>query len=171
MPAGNHRQNRTGAFSFASYDDRFTGADATHALRQRGRPRGHAAGIGLMLAAVLLFSLNDVLGKWLVASYAVGQVLVLRSAASLAVLAPLAWRVLRRPATGPRQASGASTASEAALRSTRTWPTAAAGGRGFPQHVVQREQQDGWPSISPSCRRHGRGAAPLVEGHGWRQRL
>jgi drug/metabolite transporter (DMT)-like permease len=60
-------------------------------------PRGHAAGIGLMLAAVLLFSLNDVLGKWLVASYAVGQVLVLRSAASLAVLAPLAWRVLRRP--------------------------------------------------------------------------
>ena len=26
-------------------------------------PSGHAAGIGLMLASVLLFSLNDVLGK------------------------------------------------------------------------------------------------------------
>ncbi|MFC7473173.1 DMT family transporter [Dankookia sp. GCM10030260] len=60
-------------------------------------PRGHAAGIALMLASVLLFSLNDVLGKWLVASYVVGQVLMLRSLASLAVLAPLAWRVLRRP--------------------------------------------------------------------------
>ncbi|WP_431268120.1 DMT family transporter [Dankookia sp. P2] len=60
-------------------------------------PRGHAAGIGLMLASVLLFSLNDVLGKWLVASHAVGQVLLLRSAAALAVLAPLAWRAARRP--------------------------------------------------------------------------
>lgn len=58
-------------------------------------PRAHAAGILLMLAAVLLFSLNDVLGKWLVASYAVGQILVLRSLASLAVLSPLAWRALR----------------------------------------------------------------------------
>ncbi|MFZ4408828.1 MAG: DMT family transporter [Paracraurococcus sp.] len=60
-------------------------------------PRGHAAGIGLMLASVLLFSLNDVLGKWLVASNTVGQVLLLRSLAALVVLAPLAWRVLRRP--------------------------------------------------------------------------
>lgn len=60
-------------------------------------PRGHAAGILLMLAAVLLFSLNDVLGKWLVATYAVGQVLVLRSLASLAVLGPVAWRRLRAP--------------------------------------------------------------------------
>ena len=60
-------------------------------------PRGHAAGIGLMLASVLLFSLNDVLGKWLVASNTVGQVLLLRSLAALLVLAPLAWRVLRRP--------------------------------------------------------------------------
>ncbi|MEN0075954.1 MAG: DMT family transporter [Paracraurococcus sp.] len=59
-------------------------------------PRGHAAGILLMLAAVLLFSLNDVLGKWLVASYAVGQVLVLRSLAALTALSPLAWQRLRR---------------------------------------------------------------------------
>lgn len=54
------------------------------------------AGIAVMLASVLLFSLNDVLGKWLVATYTVAQVLVLRSLASLAVLAPLAWRALRR---------------------------------------------------------------------------
>jgi drug/metabolite transporter (DMT)-like permease len=54
-----------------------------------------AAGIAVMLASVLLFSLNDVLGKWLVATYAVGQVLVLRSLGSLAVLGPLAWRRLR----------------------------------------------------------------------------
>ena len=60
-------------------------------------PRGHAAGILLMLGAVLLFSLNDVLGKWLVACYAVWQVLVLRSLASLTVLAPLAWRAMRAP--------------------------------------------------------------------------
>jgi len=52
-------------------------------------------GIGLMLGSVLLFSLNDVMGKWLVASYAVGQLLVLRSLASLVVLAPLAWRAWR----------------------------------------------------------------------------
>lgn len=55
----------------------------------------HAAGILVMLATVLLFSLNDVLGKWLVASYAVGQLMVLRSLGALAVLGPLAWRALR----------------------------------------------------------------------------
>jgi drug/metabolite transporter (DMT)-like permease len=47
------------------------------------------AGIGLMLLAVLMFSLNDVLGKWLVATYSVGQVLLFRSLAALVVLAPL----------------------------------------------------------------------------------
>ena len=48
-----------------------------------------------MLASVLLFSLNDVVGKWLVATYAVGQVMVLRGLGSLMVLGPLAWRRLR----------------------------------------------------------------------------
>lgn len=52
-------------------------------------PNTHLAGILLMSAAVLLFSLNDVLGKWLVATYSVAQVLVLRSIAALVVLAPL----------------------------------------------------------------------------------
>lgn len=50
------------------------------------------AGILLMSAAVLGFSLNDVLGKWLVATYSVAQVLVLRSIAALVILAPFIWR-------------------------------------------------------------------------------
>lgn len=45
-----------------------------------------------MSAAVLAFSLNDALGKWLVATYSVAQVLVLRSLAALLVLAPLIRR-------------------------------------------------------------------------------
>lgn len=64
-----------------------------------GRPR-EALGILLMLGAGLLFALNDVLGKWLVASYPVGQVMVLRCLAALVVLAPFAWaarRALPRP--------------------------------------------------------------------------
>ncbi|HEX2509509.1 MAG TPA: DMT family transporter [Microvirga sp.] len=58
------------------------------------------AGIGLMLTGILLFSVNDVMGKWLVATYAVGQVLLLRSAAALLVLAPVLWRqgLPKRPA-------------------------------------------------------------------------
>src|SRR3954453_9168644 len=50
------------------------------------------AGIGLMLAGIFVFSVNDVMGKWLVATYSVGQVLLLRSAAALVVLAPFLWK-------------------------------------------------------------------------------
>ena len=46
------------------------------------------AGIAMMLLGILLFSLNDVMGKWLVATYTVGQVLLLRSAAALLVIIP-----------------------------------------------------------------------------------
>lgn len=45
-----------------------------------------------MLVAMLLFTLNDAIGKWLVTSYPVGQLLAIRSFAALAVLIPLAWR-------------------------------------------------------------------------------
>jgi drug/metabolite transporter (DMT)-like permease len=55
-------------------------------------PNRNLAGILLMSVAVLGFSLNDVLGKWLVATYAVAQVLVLRSIAALLVLAPMVAR-------------------------------------------------------------------------------
>lgn len=58
----------------------------------RGEQNQNLAGIALMSAAVLAFSLNDVLGKWLVATYSVAQVLVLRSIAALVVLAPFIWR-------------------------------------------------------------------------------
>ena len=50
------------------------------------------AGIGMMLLGILLFSLNDIMGKWLVATYTVGQLLLIRSAAALAVLAPFIVR-------------------------------------------------------------------------------
>ena len=60
-------------------------------------------GMGLMLLGMFLFAANDALGKWLVSSYSVGQVLLIRSAAALAVLAPFfiaygvrrLWRVER----------------------------------------------------------------------------
>lgn len=57
-------------------------------------PTRHAtlAGIAMMLLGILLFSLNDVMGKWLVATYTVGQLLLIRSAAALAVLAPFIVR-------------------------------------------------------------------------------
>lgn len=53
---------------------------------------GHALGILLMLGAVLLFSLNDTLGKWLVETFSVGQMLALRSFAALLLLAPFLLR-------------------------------------------------------------------------------
>jgi drug/metabolite transporter (DMT)-like permease len=46
------------------------------------------AGIGLMLAAMFLFSANDVLGKWLVATYGVAQLLLIRSLFAAIMLAP-----------------------------------------------------------------------------------
>jgi drug/metabolite transporter (DMT)-like permease len=50
------------------------------------------AGIGLMLAAICMFSFGDAAGKLIVATYSVGQLLLLRSCASLVLLAPLMWR-------------------------------------------------------------------------------
>ncbi len=52
----------------------------------------HLAGIGLMLLATFMFSMNDVLGKWLVATYAVAQILFIRSIASLTMIAPFVMR-------------------------------------------------------------------------------
>jgi drug/metabolite transporter (DMT)-like permease len=50
------------------------------------------AGIGLMLLGVWMFSFGDALGKYIVGTYSVGQLLWLRACASLALLAPLIWR-------------------------------------------------------------------------------
>ncbi len=51
-----------------------------------------AAGIGLMLVGCFMFSLNDTMGKWLVATYSVGQLLLIRSIAALILLAPFVYR-------------------------------------------------------------------------------
>jgi len=50
------------------------------------------AGIALMLLAVWMFSFGDALGKYIVATYSVGQLLLLRAAASLFLLSPAIWR-------------------------------------------------------------------------------
>ncbi len=52
----------------------------------------HLAGIGLMLLATFMFSLNDALGKWLVATYSVPQILFLRAIAALLLLSPFILR-------------------------------------------------------------------------------
>ncbi|RWX81830.1 DMT family transporter [Neorhizobium lilium] len=44
-----------------------------------------------MLVGMLMFALNDAMGKWLVASYGLGQVVMLRSLAALLILTPIVW--------------------------------------------------------------------------------
>lgn len=51
-------------------------------------------GILLMLVGDFMFALNDAMGKWLVASFSVGQVLLIRSLGAFFVLGPL---LARRP--------------------------------------------------------------------------
>src|SRR5581483_2875708 len=51
------------------------------------------AGIGLMVLAIFLFSVNDVLGKWLAGRYDAPQILLFRSFAALLVLSPAIARV------------------------------------------------------------------------------
>ncbi len=62
-------------------------------------------GIGLMVLGILLFALNDVMGKWLMSTYSVGQVLALRSLAAMLLLLPFAFRegwgnILKAPRPG-----------------------------------------------------------------------
>lgn len=52
-----------------------------------------AAGPLVMLLGMLLFALNDAMGKWLVSSYGLGQVILIRSVAALIILSPLLWKV------------------------------------------------------------------------------
>ena len=72
---------------------------ATTSLSDR---RAALAGIGLMTAGIFLFAVNDALGKWLVATYSVGQVLLIRSLAALSLLAPFIWRDRASFAQAPR---------------------------------------------------------------------
>ncbi len=68
-------------------------------------PRSGTAGLGvvLYLVGVSLFSINDALGKWLVADYGVGQLMMLRSIGAGVVLAPMILS-LRVNLIDPRQA-------------------------------------------------------------------
>ena len=50
------------------------------------------AGIGLMLLSIFMFSFGDALGKFMVATYSVGQLLWLRACAALLVLLPMIWQ-------------------------------------------------------------------------------
>ncbi|WP_426954372.1 DMT family transporter [Muricoccus radiodurans] len=51
-------------------------------------PTGATGGIIMMLLGVLLFAVNDTLGKWLVGAYTVGQLMLVRSIAGLCTMAP-----------------------------------------------------------------------------------
>jgi S-adenosylmethionine uptake transporter len=50
-------------------------------------------GIALFLTGVFFFALNDALGKWLVADYSVGQLMLLRSVGAAVVLIPMIWHL------------------------------------------------------------------------------
>ncbi|MBR0796494.1 DMT family transporter [Bradyrhizobium jicamae] len=50
------------------------------------------AGIGLMLLSIFMFSFGDAMGKFIVATYSVGQLLWLRACAALLALLPIVWK-------------------------------------------------------------------------------
>ncbi|MFB6417262.1 MULTISPECIES: DMT family transporter [Bradyrhizobium] len=50
------------------------------------------AGIGLMVLSIFMFSFGDAMGKFLVGTYSVGQLLFLRAWAALLLLSPLIWK-------------------------------------------------------------------------------
>ena len=65
--------------------------------------RGAVPGIGMMLLGMLLFAANDTLARWLVGAYAVGQLVLVRSIAGLAVMTPSLWRAgIRAVRLAPR---------------------------------------------------------------------
>ena len=67
------------------------------------QPRPAAlAGIGLMVLGIFLFCCNDALGKWLLGTYSVWQMLLIRSIAAIAVLSPFIWREGRAVFAAPR---------------------------------------------------------------------
>ena len=75
----------------------------THASPVLENRSSAAAGIGLMVLGIFLFAVNDVMGKWLVATYSVGQLMLIRSIAALLVIAPfvlregISWRLPEQP--------------------------------------------------------------------------
>ena len=47
------------------------------------------AGIGLMSLGVFLFSFNDAVGKWLVTTYSVSQLMLIRSGTTMIAAPPI----------------------------------------------------------------------------------
>src|SRR3954447_15504589 len=67
------------------------------------RAGGAPLGIAMMLLGILLFAVNDALGKWLVGAFTVGQLMMMRSLAGLGVMSPLIWQAgARRFRYAPR---------------------------------------------------------------------
>ncbi|MFC0410338.1 DMT family transporter [Roseomonas elaeocarpi] len=66
--------------------------DADRARSGAAARAANLAGVGMMLAGVLLFAVNDTLGKWLVGSFGVGQLMLMRSIAGLCALSPFIAR-------------------------------------------------------------------------------
>ncbi|MDR6103824.1 drug/metabolite transporter (DMT)-like permease [Agrobacterium larrymoorei] len=60
-----------------------------HFLRQLS-PTG--LGVAVMLFGMLLFALNDAMGKFLVSTYSLGQVIAVRSIAAIIILLPIVWK-------------------------------------------------------------------------------
>jgi S-adenosylmethionine uptake transporter len=95
-------------------------------------PRSNTAGLGvvLYLAGVAMFAVNDALGKWLVADYGVGQLMLLRTIGAAVVLAPmlLSLRVklvdFRRPGLQVLRVLFAAADTFAFYYATRTMPLA-----------------------------------------------
>jgi drug/metabolite transporter (DMT)-like permease len=65
---------------------------AAPAAAERDERSVRLAGIGLMLVGVGLFSFNDALGKYLVGTYSVGQLLMFRAVVALLLMSPFIWR-------------------------------------------------------------------------------
>ena len=71
---------------------------------KKTRASSSTAGIALMLAGTALFSINDALGKWLLATYSVGELLLVRSVTALILLVPFVYQVGTAAFTGaPRR--------------------------------------------------------------------
>jgi drug/metabolite transporter (DMT)-like permease len=66
--------------------------EPTTTLNGAGARPAALLGIGLMLLGIACFSFNDALGKWLLGTYSVGQMLLIRSVAASLVIAPFVWR-------------------------------------------------------------------------------
>ena len=64
-------------------------------------PKSRLLGIGLMLLGIFLFVVNDVIGKWLMATYSVAEVLMIRSLAALIMLGPMLLPLYRAEGLAP----------------------------------------------------------------------